>query len=86
MKFLDDWLTAHGAFARSAFSRAVRTMAQTAAAMLSTAVFVGDVKWAAVASASALAGVYSILTALATGLPEAPIMDAPQDAGGGDAP
>lgn len=86
MKFLDEWMTAHGAFARSALARAVRTMAQTAAAMLSTAVFVGDVNWGAVVSASALAGAYSVLTALATGLPEAPIADAPQDAEGGNAP
>ena len=55
---------------RSALTRAVKTVAQTAVALLTTgAVGLFDVDWLSVASASALAGVVSILTSL-TGLPE----------------
>ena len=58
-------------FIKCAVIRAVKTMAQTAVAMLGTgAVGILDVDWVAVVSASALAGVVSILTSIATGLPE----------------
>lgn len=58
------------AFWKAAAIRAVKTIAQTAAAMIGTSVVLTDVNWLAVLSASALAGVLSILTSLATGLPE----------------
>lgn len=58
-------------FLKCAGVRAVKTMAQTAVALLGTgAVGILDVDWVAVVSASALAGVVSILTSIATGLPE----------------
>ena len=50
--------------------RAVRTVCQTAIAMIGTCVMLSEVNWIAVASASALSGILSILTSLATGLPE----------------
>lgn len=60
--FLKKW-------AKAAAVRAIKTVAQTAAATIGTAVVLGDVNWVACASASALAGILSMLTSVA-GLPE----------------
>lgn len=57
------------AFWRAAANRAVRTMAQTALAMVGTAALLQQVDWWAVISASVLAAVLSLLTSLG-GLPE----------------
>lgn len=57
-------------FWRAAGIRALRTIAQTAVASMGTAALITEVNWVQVLSASALAGVLSILTSIATGLPE----------------
>ena len=54
---------------KAAGVRAIKTVAQTATALIGTTVFLRDVDWALIASASVLAGVLSILTSVA-GLPE----------------
>lgn len=58
-------------FIKAASIRAIRTMAQTAVALIGTNVIgVTEVNWMGVASGAALAGIVSILTSVATGLPE----------------
>lgn len=49
--------------------RAIKTMAQTAVSLITVGNMITDMDWLAIASISATAGVYSILTSVA-GLPE----------------
>lgn len=62
MKNWKMWIKAAGV-------RAIKTVAQTAVAMIGTSVVIGDVNWAMVGSAALLAGILSLLTSVA-GLPE----------------
>ena len=57
-------------FWKAAGIRALRTVCQTAVASMGTAALITEVNWVQVLSASALAGVLSVLTSIATGLPE----------------
>jgi len=54
---------------KAAGIRALRTMAQTAAATIGTTAVLCEVNWLAVVSSTVLAGILSLLTSLA-GLPE----------------
>ena len=54
---------------KAAGIRALKTVCQTAVATIGTSVALAEVNWVLVASASALAGILSLLTSVA-GLPE----------------
>ena len=54
---------------KAALVRAVKTIAQTAVALIGVGTVMSDIDWIMVGSASLLAGILSILTSVA-GLPE----------------
>lgn len=62
MKNIKNWLKCAGV-------RAIKTVAQTAVAMIPVAVSISEVDWVTLAGTSALAGIVSLLTSVA-GLPE----------------
>ena len=57
-------------FIKCALIRAARTIAQSCIAIIGTSTVLSEVDWKMVVSASVLAGILSILTSIATGLPE----------------
>ena len=63
---MKDWKK----WAKCAGIRAVKTVAQTAVASIGTATVLNQVDAKLVVSASVLAGILSLLTSVATGLPE----------------
>lgn len=65
MKNRNYWIN----WTKAAGVRAIKTVAQAAIAGIGAALTMGDVNWAYVASASALAGALSLLTSVA-GIPE----------------
>ncbi len=64
-----NWFRKHKKWFRAAGVRAIKTVAQTAIAMIPVGVSISEVGWGAVLGTSALAGVVSLLTSIA-GLPE----------------
>lgn len=62
-KLTIDWLVA-------AAVRALKTVAQTALGMFTVGAALDEVNWKYVASVSLVAGIYSMLTSIATTLPE----------------
>ena len=66
-EYLIRWIKAAGV-------RAIKTVAQTAVALLPAAAMITDVDWKVVAGTAALAGVASLLTSLA-GIPEVEVGD-----------
>jgi len=59
-----------GEWIKAALIRAIRTMAQTALALITVGASINEINWVQVASVSCVAGLASILTSLATKLPE----------------
>jgi len=66
-KITKDWFYA-------IFIRAIKTMAQTALGVFTVGTAMSGVQWTYMLSVSVAAGVYSILTSVATGLPEVDVI------------
>ena len=63
MKFTLEWLKAAGI-------RMLRTAAQVALGMITVGMTIREVDWISIASVSAVAAIYSLLTSVITDLPE----------------
>lgn len=57
-------------FVKAALIRALRTFCQTAVATIGTTALINEVDWITVLSSAGLAAILSVLTSIATGLPE----------------
>lgn len=71
-------------FWKATMIRAIKTVCQTAVATIGTAMVLTDVNWQMVVSASILAGILSVLTSIATGLPEVELEEVLEDEEFGD--
>ena len=71
-------------FTKATAIRAIKTVCQTAVATIGTAVVLSDVNWQMVVSASILSGILSVLTSIATGLPEVELEEVLEDEEFGD--
>ncbi|MBR0282294.1 MAG: hypothetical protein IJQ81_12025 [Oscillibacter sp.] len=60
-------------FTKAAFKRALKTVAQTALALLLTHDRISVVDWRYVIDAASMAGLLSILTSVSAGVPESPL-------------
>lgn len=56
---------------KAAIIRAIRTFAQTALGMITVGATLSEIDWMTILSVSVVATIYSILTSIVTGLPEA---------------
>lgn len=63
-------MTSFKKWIKAAGIRALKTVAQTAIATIGTTALITEVNWAVVGSAAAMAGVLSLITSIATDLPE----------------
>jgi hypothetical protein len=63
---------------KAALIRAIKTFAQTAVSMIAVGAAFSEIDWLRVLSVSGVAFVLSILTSLATGLPEVELMEKQQ--------
>ncbi len=59
---------------KAASVRAIKTMAETAVAVIGTSAVMGEVDWLIVGSSALLSGIVSALTSIA-GIPEVPASD-----------
>lgn len=57
-------------FIKCASIRAIRTMAQTMCSFITIGLAISEIDWASALSISLVAGIYSIVNSIATGLPE----------------
>ena len=60
-------------FTKAAFKRALKTVAQTAVALLLTHDRVSGVDWGNIVDVAAMSGLLSILTSVSVGVPESPL-------------
>ena len=59
-----------GKFLKCTFIRAIKTVCQTMIGVIGASTLISEIDWITVLSASALAGLISILTSIVGGLPE----------------
>ncbi len=64
-------------FIKCAAIRAAKTFAQAAIGAIGSSMLISEVNWLAVLSTAGLAAIVSVLTSIATGLPEVDMADAP---------